>query len=64
MLSTIILPPRKAFWKGLIIFVRATASLVERILEITFYTTLQQEIGLKSAVEVTLADLGMRAMMK
>jgi hypothetical protein len=64
MLLAITLSPKKAFWRGLIISARATTSLADRILEITLYTILQQEIGLKSAVQVTLADLGMRAMME
>jgi hypothetical protein len=64
MLSAINLPPRKAFYRGLIISARAITSLTERILEITLYTTLQQEIGLKSVVVETVADLGIRAMME
>jgi len=64
MLSAINLPPKKAFCRGLIISARAIASLTERILEITLYTTLQQEIGLKLVVVETLADLRIRAMME
>jgi hypothetical protein len=64
MLSAINLLPRKAFYRGLIISARAITSLTERILEITLYTTLQQEIGLKSVVVETVADLGIRAMME
>jgi hypothetical protein len=37
---------------------RAWANLPAKILEITLYTTLQKDIGLKSLAEVTFADFG------
>jgi hypothetical protein len=63
MLSAINRLPRKAFCIGLIIVARAWDSLTVRILAITLYITLQQEIGRKSEADIALANLGIRAMM-
>jgi hypothetical protein len=43
------------------IYVKAWAKRPTRILAIILYITLQQEIGLKSFIDETLANLGTKA---
>jgi hypothetical protein len=63
-LSLINLPPKKAFCIGLMILVKAWANQLDNIFKITLYIILQLEIGLKSLVEETFADLGTNAITK